>query len=1011
MTVGLLSGEAIAEGAQSSEEVARVRGALESLRSGIRGDESRYGLWNETLLLDDIDKQLDAGKNSDSGQLTKAIGALAGAERSVDKALLENLRDSLQNWLDDKPKLKIGDASGADSENDEEEKSSDNDEGDAEDEDESDAEDEDEEKKSELTTAGAEPVVEAVDKLNSWLKRQGPRYGSWSDGLGLDDIESLAESPEDATRVEVQKQLSRIITECNRQNRSDYVRLRRALQAWQVADRFPVDEPLAAEARRRKLAFPGVDQNRLINNRTRLQQATSRLGSFLDTSEEYGANWKKFLEWEKLETALNGSGTPLVRPLLSVYNQFSSGEPGLKVRQFSEARQALDDYLQLLQLNERRPERLTESRRELLDTMRTLDNWLQLAPEKREKLWREFLDLDALAEQMEDSVPDGRKLTRILKKFEAEEDGLDHRKFVAVHDRLEKYLELLSVSQGSNASDIYTQRVEKIAQLIEQHILDPTNDTAANLVRELRWLESTGLMPGLAAKIKSLNARPNFFASLSGDLITRALQDRITDTQGINRMFEGSHVTGSASTVANVSAQLIPSNNGVLLDILLNGSTVANSVAQKRKVFVRTQGTTYINGGTRLYLGLDGVRATPASVSASTNQQVCNICINRRCTCGNRLIRRIAGRKAEQSRPKAEYMQTDEAEQTIRDRINRQTQEMVGQANSRMQTALAKLNIPRKFMPEVSVRSTDRKVLSQGRLTIGSFLAAVSDPPDVGSESDVTMQLHQSAINNVLAELLGGGKLDNKLIVKLLKENNLPVPEELQPDSGAGDSDEDADEEADGEDDDDESDYWSITFDELQPATVTFSEGKLRISIRGRKFEQGAREVNEPIEISANYRLRKNSLRQLEAKRIGDLDVVFVRKSTGRLSTKQLAYKTAIKKRMELLFRRKLSIDDLPTPAPGSAMGSNPQVAQLLEQLRVVAIDEIEATRGWLALAVDLSNIDLKSQLGISMSGDSDSPNAALPAYDSRYVPISPASCQQCQPARRRRRGLFRRRR
>ena len=173
----------------------------------------------------------------------------------------------------------------------------------------------------------------------------------------------------------------------------------------------------------------------------------------------------------------------------------------------------------------------------------------------------------------------------------------------------------------------------------------------------------------------------------------------------------------------------------------------------------------------------------------------------------------------------------------------------------------------------------------------------------------------------------------------------------------------------------------------------------MRISIRGRKFEQGDQKVDEPIEISANYRLRGNNSKQLEAKRIGDLDIVFVN-SPGRLKTRQLAYKTALKKRMELLFRRKISIDELPS-------------TQITQQLRSLMLDSVEATRGWLALAFDLSNVDLKSQLGMSMGGSSTAsaassqPNAMLPSYYTRAVPTTPVKCNNCQPANNRRRRLF----
>ncbi len=243
------------------------------------------------------------------------------------------------------------------------------------------------------------------------------------------------------------------------------------------------------------------------------------------------------------------------------------------------------------------------------------------------------------------------------------------------------------------------------------------------------------------------------------------------------------------------------------------------------------------------------------------------------------------------------------------------------------------------------MRSTASKILITALATARQELAAPSDPPAVGSESDLSIQLHQSAVNNSLVSMLGGIKIDSSRLIKMLEKRDIPVPDELRRQAEAearfrrGDVTESADEEVE--------EPWSLTFDTLQPATVTFSDGKAKIAIRGRKFQQGDQDINERLEIAATYRLRKSPTDALEARRIGEIDIRFV-DSPGRLSTRQLAYKTFVKRKVSPLFQPTFSVEDLPE-------------GEISDQLRSLKLDHVEATRGWLAIALGLENLDLNT--------------------------------------------------
>ncbi len=118
--------------------------------------------------------------------------------------------------------------------------------------------------------------------------------------------------------------------------------------------------------------------------------------------------------------------------------------------------------------------------------------------EKKEADWKKFLKWSTLEDQLAESSPDLKQLQVVYKQFESGENGLDRRPFQRVSKRLAKYMELVQVSKSQDAEDYFAARLERLAQNLEAHQLDPDNETAAGIVRDLRWLAATGSLPELS---------------------------------------------------------------------------------------------------------------------------------------------------------------------------------------------------------------------------------------------------------------------------------------------------------------------------------------------------------------------------------------------------------------------------------------------------------------------------------------------------------------------------------
>ncbi len=920
---------------QTEQTLGRVRQSLDAVTSQIASSPARREKWESLLALEPLQKELGQGEVPTDAVLRKTIDGLRQTEKPMDKVRSQALRAALADWIED--------SQAKDSRANPDPKEPPSEEGD--------------DPPAGMSADGAAEVAEAAAELSDWLKRTGGR--AWTKIIPLPSIEDIADAPESADPEEVKQLLDELDAEMASLDRTHFLTLRRNLQELLNDIEYPIRESCAVVARQAVSRFCLIDPVRAHNARHQLVQSLARLNGFLATgSQSKQDGWTEFLKLDALNESVHQPGVPLVSSLLRSFTAFNSGEPGLELHVFSRVRTDLEVYLEILQYTETSPERLAQGQQQLRDAVATLDRFLQSTTQEKRQAWKKYLEWETLDAQLDEMIPDVSALRSVGEKFQADEEGLDLPQFKHVGLAIEKLHELTRLHLGDQAEDIYRARMEQLARTLELHELDPSNETDGALDEHLAWMQATSFAPEVAMCIRGRFSRRNFFASVSGAFVTRQINDTITDAQPVRREFEGSQVSGCARTNAWVTAQLIPNRNGVTMDVLLNGQTVTQATAQKRKVYVRTQGNTDIVATKRLFATLEGMYAAPAVAHAATLQRTCGVCIDRCLKVGNRLITRIARRKAEQSRLRAQNLQSQEAREKIAERMDQQADEMIQQANQRLQQLQARIQDALQgrehLRPQnVSLRSTTEKILADGTMTAGRFLGAPSNPPNVGEKSDLTLQIHQSAINNALKSILSGIKLDNERMVSIMEQNGMPIPDELKPkpvvqeptlaSTEDDQSDEDADEDA------EEDEAWSITFDTRQPATVQFVEGKVRIAIRGRKFTQGEQEVKEPIEVGATYRLRRDLQGRLEARMVGEVEIAFVN-SPGRLNTRQLAYKTFIKRKTGPLFRRTFSINDLPE-------------GQLKDQARQLLVDEVEATRGWLAIALSLEQLAQSMQL------------------------------------------------
>ncbi len=906
----------------SAQVPSSVRDAIATLQSTIKQDVRLEQSWDEYLELTALSNLVGDNEYQFTGEdLAGPIEQLAKVERELDAVRASDTSSKLNNWLKSRPgpvdestppQSPIDSADGDDADR---------------------------------------ATIAAVEDLQEWLSRSGLR--TWQQLLKVDDVleqiksdaDESDEAPDDDT---VRAAVALLDAEAAGQVRNERLRLRRALSVWQDELEVQVNDQLAASARQLKLQFRDVDSGFIQAKRQQLQNALQELNNFLRTGpDDRRFGWQDYLHLPELQAELMWGDRPIRRPLIRSYQRLSSGYPGLEQKRFEALRQALQDYLQVSQVAS--PLRSQEAqRRQLQDAMNGLDRALVQAGATKEQEWKAYLDWLSLAELSTDSSPDVRQLGRLMSRFESDEEGLELAPFSRVRRELTRYVELIQQDRGPAPIDRYREQMEQLARSLDEFATLPSATVSTELTDRLEWLSSTGYATDLTYRIRNAFRRPNLRVDVDGDFFVQRMADTRNEATPVNRCFEGAHVLGCARTSASFTGQLVPMQNAVAIDILVGGTTVADTTARQRKVSVFSQGITWTTGTKRIFFDPNGISSTCATATACTHQSTCGVHVDRRV--GRRLISRFARRKAKKTTPKAISLANSEAQQTIASRLDEETGEMLAKANRQFHEQMDELRRGGLYPDQLNMSSTSEQINIRGLVASNSYLGSPTEPPALPMSGQVKAQLHESLINNMMAKQLGGRQIDNEMIVETMRDNGMEVPDELlapserksQPQSDESDELDDA-----TGSDDDQPEEWSMTFDRRFPVIVRITDDGLSIAIRGREFSNAEQDINELIEISALYQLKKKPDGTLDATRQGKVNIQFVN-SPGRLSNKQLTYKTFLQRKMDPLFRENVSTEDLP------------KMGRLSDVIDSIKIDRLETTLGWLTamLKVDPSVLD-----------------------------------------------------
>lgn len=528
--------------------------------------------------------------------------------------------------------------------------------------------------------------------------------------------------------------------------------------------------------------------------------------------------------------------------------------------------------------------------------------------------WREYLTWPTLIAQTRSvDKADLTVLRELLHKFTAFEDGLEWHRFVDVADGLRNYIFLLDAARDPKTEANYQAALKTIEATVNSKStvdLRRLNEAAAELDRD-------GLALDLVAALREQYSHPNLLVDVSGQFVSTGIARPVDETTPLRDNILGTQITGTGHTVGQVTGELVPDPNRIVIQTSMTGTNHSRTVGRNGPAVIYSRGVSKLSARKRLVFDSTGLHGQPTEAKVQTSTQVTGIGSTKHGV-ADKLVKKIAAKQIPKKKAQGEQVASQHARRLFERRFNDQAEPLIANANDRYRNKLRTPLVRMGAFPEhLRFSTTSDQLYVESKQTPERLFAASTPAPAVAPLTDVSFRLHESMINNSAMAMLAGRTLDKPQMDKMSLDLTGSLPEM---------GDEDAQK------------HWSITFASADPITFFVDDNLATVTIRGARYTSD----NKPFEamnISAKYRLAREGGR-IQAMREGELEIYppnFKPNSGEKLSTRQVVLRRMLQKRFSKIFRDSIISDGL-------------ELKGNFESLSPLPANQLVADDGWLVI-------------------------------------------------------------
>ncbi len=524
--------------------------------------------------------------------------------------------------------------------------------------------------------------------------------------------------------------------------------------------------------------------------------------------------------------------------------------------------------------------------------------------------WSRYLLLDEIENAATGTSNEDRAM--LAKRF------LARLRWHGLHPEHREWLGNDAIEQLAVAVRPWTRGAVDYASLLNQiehqesNEIDTVSLEIAEAVQTLRHADNPVAVE-VASAIDTYYRNANVRMAISQPMLQRMLPTIAPQTIPVRTEMLGSRVRGTSHVQSKLNIELLPSPNHWQIDLQTTGNVQTRSVGFSGPVALRTHGDADFQATTPIEITPDGVQLGDSWVDVRGENRLQGIESDYdNWPLIGALVRTIAESRYESLEPISNRL----SQEKVRDQVGGEIDQRVDKQTNDSARNLSKMVLgplgALRLDPQVAdMQTTTDRLLARYRLAGDWQLGAHTPRPRALRDSLMSVQVHQSAMNNTLEQLVPRDR--PRLISEMIHEGMLLFGKETQTIP------------------EDIPDDVMIQFAKTRPITVEIEDGKLWLTLRIVRLTRGE-----------TFDLRRFVVRAAYVPKVDGLHATLVRDGHLSISGPSLSMRERLP--IRAIFNKVLSPNH-GFPLTTEALAQHSAVDGL-------QISQLELREGWIAMSI-----------------------------------------------------------
>jgi len=457
----------------------------------------------------------------------------------------------------------------------------------------------------------------------------------------------------------------------------------------------------------------------------------------------------------------------------------------------------------------------------------------------------------------------------------------------------------------------YTDLLQQLERQ-EADALDLAAIEVATATQTLRFAGGEGSRQ-VAEAIDTHYRNANLRLAVSDALLARLLPTVPTRTEPVREVIMGTPVAGTSHVDSALRLRLHPDEHRWRFDLVTAGNLRATTQGREGPVTVRNANHGEFTTATPITITPEAILLGDATIELQHQSRLRGLSSDfDQIPLIGSLVRSVALAEYRERAPQVQRISGARMERRITMQVEAEVARQIDEASTRLSERLLGPLAQMHLDPTVvDMRTDPQRLIARYRLAGDWQLAAYTPRPRAPSDSWLSLQLHQSALNNTFERLLPAGESRS---IRGLAEHLLEIIGR-RPEETLAELPRDA----------------FIQFAKTRPVTVEIDEDRLHLTFRVVRLHSEAGLDLRHFIVRATYRPQVEGM---EARLVRD----------GHLSIRgqRMSFRSRIPVRA--IFNKVLS-DSRPLPLVNPGLAQQPAVAGL-------AVSQLELRDGWIGLAI-----------------------------------------------------------